>query len=133
MLKSGRRRESWLAAIILASLILRALIPVGFMPGHSGLELCPGGGTMAGMQDHTRSHPSNTNRHAAPDQPPHSTEHSGGCVFAASAAGLAPPSVPPSVVFKVVTSERPSILATAGFFIPTLLRSQSPRGPPKFS
>lgn len=133
MFALGRRRRSWWAAIVLPGLVLRALIPVGFMAGHSGLELCWGAGAMPGMEGHHHPHLSDHDRHDGPGHPSHSTEHGAVCVFAASAAGLAPPSVPASIVSVVVTSERLSLTASAERFIPTILRAQSPRGPPRLS
>jgi hypothetical protein len=38
---SGRKPNAWFAVLLLAALIARALVPLGYMPGPGGVMLCP--------------------------------------------------------------------------------------------
>jgi hypothetical protein len=38
---SGRKPNPWFAVLLLAALIARALVPLGYMPGPGGVMLCP--------------------------------------------------------------------------------------------
>jgi hypothetical protein len=54
----GPQRRRGLTLLVLPALLLRALIPAGFMPAHSGplaLEICPEG-FPAGLLLHLRHH-----------------------------------------------------------------------------
>ncbi len=114
-----------LASMVLPALVLRALIPVGFMPvsGNGGLtmELCPGAVAMAEVPFAQRHHGVGSGA-------------SGGaaralCVFAASAAPAVTPVVPPMSLIGPRT--RPAIqAATPSISLPSILRSQSARAPP---
>ncbi|MCX7056895.1 MAG: hypothetical protein NTZ79_06795 [Proteobacteria bacterium] len=127
-LVAGRRTRNWVAYALLAGLLVRALIPVGFMPGASGLEFCQGG-----MPSMAASMPAHHHHHAEGQQAPsHSTGHGEGCVFAGSAAGLAPPCVPSTAVPVQVATAYP-VPSTSIDSSPTILRAQSPRGPPALS
>ena len=133
MLGFRHARRHWLAAIVLSAVALRALIPAGFMPGAGGLEFCSGGlasmaSTMASMPGMAGHH----HHHADAGTPAKTAVHGEGCVFAGSAAGLAPPCTP--VVAVAVQSDATySIPASVIDWTPTILRAQSPRGPPAFS
>lgn len=127
----GRRRtRGWVAYALLAGLLVRALIPVGFMPGPSGLEFCQGGmPSMSAMA----SMPAHHHHHVEGQQAPsHSTGHGEGCVFAGSAAGLAPPCLPNTAVPVQVATAYP-VPSTSITSSPTILRAQTPRGPPALS
>ena len=115
-----RSRRRWIAAWLLPALCLRALIPVGFMPGsHTGfgvsLKLCDGmdmshgmGGSGSGGQG---------------------AHHEAPCAFAASALSAPPPSLPVTLhhVSESVCAMRAESFSTAMTILP---RAQSPRGPP---
>jgi hypothetical protein len=118
-----RRRSRLLLAGVLAALVLRALVPVGFMPVASAsgmaMELCPG-------------HAANASGHPGRAPGSHGEPNSGSgqlCSFAASAA---PPVAPaifilPTVARTLVaaaTISPASVLLLPGF------RAHSPRGPP---
>ena len=133
LFEAGRRRGNWLAAIVLPALVLRGLIPVGFMPGHSGLELCWGGITSSGVTLDGHPGPFHGDHRDGSGKPSQPSEHGAVCTFAASAAGLAPPSAHASVAPMWVSSELPGLRASAVLFTPTVLRAQSPRGPPSRS
>jgi hypothetical protein len=129
-----RHRLSW-ALLALPALLLRALIPPGFMPVAAeegfALEFCPGaaplppGIALASAHAHHRHHHS-------PDggrDPPSATHHTP-CLFAASAT-LAP--APTAVVLLAPQSpegDAHPLDLSAGPFVPSILRAQSPRAPP---
>lgn len=83
-LRTSRRRE-YVAAVALASFLLRALIPVGFMPaanGASPIILCSGWASTSTAADGDRS--------------PHRGAHHDGdlCPFALAASFASPPEPP---------------------------------------
>ncbi len=125
-LVTRRRIRNWVACALLAGLLGRALIPVGFMPGASGLEFCDGG--MPSMAASIHHHHYAEGQHA----PSHSTGHGEGCVFAGSAVGLAPPCVP-SAAGSVQAATAYPVPSSSLASSPTILRAQSPRGPPALS
>ena len=44
---SGRKPNPWFAVLLLAALLARALVPLGYMPGPGGVMLCPAYGPLA--------------------------------------------------------------------------------------
>ena len=129
-----RARRQSLAWLLLPALLLRALIPAGFMPvagaGGPYLEFCPGAGELppgvaaraAHASHHEHAHYGGDGR-GVPGAPHHQA-----CVFSsvAAAAFAAQPSdaLPPPA-----PSALPERIA-APVFLPAILRAQSPRGPP---
>jgi hypothetical protein len=121
-----RSRTRALLAAVLPALLLRALIPYGFMPvaGADGLalELCPGAAHSA-----TAGHAHEHHHHGSAGVLSGSAH--GLCVFAASAApALSPvvhPVLPPTI--RVCGAFRPSSEST---YLPSILRAQSARAPP---
>ena len=135
-------------ALLLLALLLRSVVPVGLMPvpaADGGVELAPcaghraltglsfgGAGKVAQPAGH--EHP----RDAAPD-PGHeggSHEHAGAgedsdaeCVYAGCANAGTPSTLP-----RIPTAQSPECFAivpvTGVFAAPTILRSQTSRGPP---
>jgi hypothetical protein len=124
----GHRRSSRgrFAALALVALAFRAVIPIGFMPAAAGLELCHGG--FAPAVESAR-----LPQHGDPGAPPAPHAHAEGCVFAASAAGLAPPAAAPAIVDTPTSRTRIEVPATASHAFPPLRRAHSPRGPPMLS
>jgi hypothetical protein len=122
------QRRAFLA--IFLGFLTRALIPAGFMPGASGLEFCSGGmrASVPAMAGHAHDH-----YHDGAGAPSGPTSHGDGCVFAGSAAGLAPLSAP--VVVAALPNATPSfeIPASAVTSNSPTPRAQSPRGPPALS
>lgn len=128
-----RVRRAWLLGLVLPALLLRALIPAGFMPapGAAGMSivLCPGEAALppgiTGPAHHAHGHVHHTgNSPAAPATPHHEL-----CLFAAAgAAPLAP--VLPTLVVEIPVPLRVQVLPASGVFSPSILRTQSPRGPP---
>jgi hypothetical protein len=122
-----RRRRRRLTAVLLPALLLRSLIPFGFMPiaSHGGLSigLCPGEGAMpaAGAAAHSQ--------HAHH----HSGTHPPQCLFAASTAPAFAPAVlaPPAPLADAAPRTAPDDACTVN--LPSIRRAQSPRAPPQFS
>lgn len=128
---SQQRARRRLLLLVLPALLLRALIPVGFMPiaGPAGptLGLCPGavqqGRAHAGHAAHGASH---THHHDGADT---GSAHHAPCLFSPGAsAGLA--ALPVAGALDHSMLEAPSLNSSAPPFIPAILRTQSPRGPP---
>src|ERR1700704_103846 len=110
----NRRRRELVTSILLVTLVLRALIPVGFMPASGegfSLTLCRAAFAASSATQDTGQHPGN---------PPH-TEH---CAF-----GNAPAAGPAMEVARVlptpVTAAEPILL-----FEPLRLNLGLVRGPP---
>ena len=126
------RNHRWVVLALAIGFFTRALIPVGFMPGTGGLMFCPGGMStpMAGSAGHHHHHHPGTGQQGSA---PASAGHGEGCVFAGSAAGLAPPaSLEPPLIAFTPTATRAAVDG-APRAIPTILRTQVPRGPPSLS
>ena len=131
MTKSLGSRRS-LALLVVCTLLLRGLIPQGFMPaagaGAFTVELCPAGGMMPpalAAYDAGGIHPRGAPRHSADPGGPHHAS----CVFstgasAAFAAALAV-SAPVAPLPARVTAP-----PGAREHVPAILRAQSPRAPP---
>jgi hypothetical protein len=125
-LSGMRRRSRALLALVLPALVLRALIPFGFMPvaGNGGptMELCPGA-------------------MAAGGHGPMHHEHGGGslpgaahalCVFAASAA----PALAPVVLAAAPaagSSAAGRAADPASLHLPSILRAQAASAPPSLA
>ena len=134
-LRSRRRR---LAALLLPALVLRALIPFGFMPvvagGGMAIGFCPGEAALPpGIAAAHHSHAPQLD-HQASHHGGHSGDAGGGahhapCLFAASAT----PAFTPAIIGLAADDSRaarPLPAAVAHLFLPTILRAQSSRGPP---
>jgi hypothetical protein len=132
-LRSRRR----LLALLLPALVLRALIPFGFMPVVAGggmtIGFCPGEvqppGIAAAHQisAHQDLHAGHHLGHGG--DPGSSGAHHAPCLFAASASPAFSPAVlalAPSDAHRA----QPVEALAARVFLPTILRTQSPRGPP---
>jgi hypothetical protein len=131
-----RRRRHRLTGLLLPALLLRALIPFGFMPvvtgGGLAIGLCPGAGLLpSGI---AAAHPSleAQHRHAghsggAPVAP--GGAHHAPCLFATSAtAAFAPAVLVPAADTAGLTLRGESTAERV--FPATILRAQSSRGPP---
>ena len=145
-LRAIRRR---FAAVLIPALLLRALIPFGFMPllGGSGLTIgfCPGEGALpaalaaANVQlEHAahaaplgHDHAAGGGAHGGAGDP-RRAGHEAPCPFAASAKPAFAP-----VVLVLATGDVPTAPSEASnaliVFLPTILRAQSPRGPPQIA
>ena len=133
-----RRRRCW-ALLALPALILRALIPPGFMPvaAEQGLsiEFCPDAGALPpgiALTASAHSHHHHHHQHAGgPDSS--SAAHHTPCLFTASAT-LAPAPVP-AALLGADPARHESVEPARGLqlHLPSIVRAQSPRGPPRFS
>ncbi len=133
-----RKRRRCLALAILPVLVLRALIPFGFMPVASGgtlsIEFCPGEGTLPpgivvhGAHAAHLAHAHHGAHHPGlPGEPADS--HHAPCLFALSAApALTPAAGAPTVLPPAATPL--AATPTSRVSIPAIVRAQSPRGPP---
>ncbi|HKD52859.1 MAG TPA: DUF2946 family protein [Steroidobacteraceae bacterium] len=132
---SCQRRRRRLALLVLPALLLRALIPAGFMPlaGSGGLYLgfCPGAGPLPPGLSAAATHASHL-EHAhhgghGPGIPDPVHQHPA-CLFSAGAAtafAAIPVVAPPALASLTSRAD-----FSAGIFLPAILRSQSSRGPP---
>jgi DUF2946 family protein len=129
---SQPRTRHRLALLVLPALLLRALIPVGFMPvaapGGAALRLCPGavgqGMVHAGHGAHDAPH---TQHHGGAD--PGSTHHTP-CLFSAGAStGFAALLAAPAL--EAAAPGAPAERLAARPFVPAILRAQGPRAPPR--
>ena len=141
MIRWGRKRASWWVALVLPGLLLRALIPVGFMPmfgpGLSArLTLCEGYAPIPSMpMDMSMDMPMGVpaQHHSggpAPGRngPPSNQDHST-CPYGTSPTLALLPAL--TDVPVTVPASAPSLISdpqVAHFEIAT--RAQSPRGPP---
>jgi hypothetical protein len=120
-----RRRGRRLTSVLLPALLLRSLIPFGFMPladaGGLAIGLCPGEGAIPAPI--TVAHSQHLHHHSGSHPPP--------CLFAVSAtpalasACLAPP-VP---LAEGARCAAPVSVGTLN--LPSIRRTQSPRAPPQ--
>lgn len=147
----ARRRTRWWVAIVLPGLLLRALIPIGFMPAFApgmavGLMLCegyapvapgtaamdmPSGMPSGGAMDMSMEMPSPGN---AADSAQHG--HSGGgshdhssCPYGASPAS-ASGATWASVSVRLQSLPQPALAAPQIRHVEIAPRAQSPRAPP---
>ena len=106
------------------ALLLRAVIPVGFMPlaGPAGAHLgfCPGAGPVPPAAGGHAHHPGGAPGSSGTHQP---------CVFSGGATTEFAAIL--SAVLATPTLQSPSERVTSLVFLPTILRAQSSRGPPR--
>ncbi len=122
-----RARSRALLAAILPALVLRALIPVGFMPVAASagpeIQLCPGIVSAAGVHSgHHHHHEAGSAEGSA-----HSL-----CVFAASAAPAVAP-VAATMPLRAVDGDCLALAHSSCLRLPSILRTQSARAPPVLS
>jgi hypothetical protein len=123
-------------ALLLPALVLRALIPVGFMPmagaGGVSLGLCPDAAAMPA--DMAGTDPAQPMHHGDHDAGvPFSGSHHAPCLFAASAGAG---STPAAVQLVAYISGVPQCALPAYYrpvSLPAVYRAQSARAPPQFS
>jgi hypothetical protein len=133
-LSSLRRNRRWLALLAVPALLLRAFLPVGFMPvaaANGWIGFCPGAGSLPPALSAPAAHPQH-HHHAsgggAPAQP--ATAHHAPCLFAATSLPTFTPALlglvsPPGTVATDLPAARPPSCAIA-----SVERTQSPRAPP---
>jgi hypothetical protein len=133
-----RRRGRRLTRLLLPALLLRALIPFGFMPVVAGggltIGFCPGeSAPLAALTAH-HSHSGQSGHQHAPHAGgdggiPGTAAHHAPCLFAASAT----PAFTPAILAVAVCGAGLALRhasASDTLFLPTILRAQSSRAPP---
>lgn len=118
--------RSPLFALLMAALLLRALIPAGFMPvqaaeGGVQLQLCTGYAPAALLADAGRQPASTGSGAGLVDHLP--------CAFAATALA-APPAVSAAILQLPAPQGLPVQAGPPSRAVPAITRSQSPRAPP---
>lgn len=129
-----RVRHGWFLLAVPA-LVLRALIPPGFMPVAAehgfALEFCPGAAALPPGAALLSAHAHHHHEHGGGHPGEHSSPaHHAPCVFAASAL-LGPLSSGVAAVAADTPEhavERPD--SGARLHVPSIVRAQSPRAPP---
>jgi len=127
---SARRRQLLLTLLVVPTLALRALIPIGFMPisDRDGIHIdfCPGEAQLPGVlaAAHLAHHHHGGAEHGRPAPMRYAP-----CLFALSAS----PAFAPAVAAAALIPPAASALAedpARRVFIPAIVRAQTPRGPP---
>jgi len=131
---SARQRQWLLAVLVLPVLVLRALIPIGYMPvserGGLYIDFCPGEAQPPGVlapQSLAHHHHHGGAGHGTPAPVSHAP-----CLFALSASPAFAPAVATAAVIppaSTVPAESPALRV----FVPAIVRAQSPRGPPQIA
>jgi len=126
MNRTAQRNISWLMVALLPALLCRALIPVGFMPmvgtdGALEMSLCPG--TVDAATFIAAAADPHAHHHG------HGAHHSDPCPYASSGTGL-PSAASSAATFIVTVDRQPLAKSSLEVFLPPILRTQSPRGPP---
>ena len=114
-------RNKFLSVTLLAVMLVRALIPPGYMPASEAglslsIRLCSGFAAEPAQP-------------AERGRPPSSPTHDSPCPFAMVGSVAPPPAILATVAALQPRSVQPMATATARA-VPAILRSQSPRGPP---
>ena len=131
------RRRRRLTLLVLPALLLRALIPAGFMPyaGAAGLHIgfCPAAGAMPPGVVYLPAHAAHVAHahHGNDGRGVPGTPHHPACVFSGGAATTFAVAAINALPTTGPTS--PPEYITAPIFLPTILRAQSSRGPPGIS
>lgn len=134
-LHPSMRRKRRLALLVLPALLLRALIPVGFMPlagaGGAYLGFCPGAGALPPSARELATHAAHlAHTHLAGGAPhaPGAINHHPACLFSAGATTAS--AVTPSAALASPVMAAPAERVASLVLLPAILRAQSSRGPP---
>ena len=123
------------------ALLLRGLIPAGFMPiadaGGLSIGFCPGAGPLPPAISAEVSHAAHGghashaahSHHAGGGSPDPGTAHHAPCLFSTGVTA-AFASAPAAATLAVPTLAAPVERPATAVFPPTVLRAQSPRAPP---
>jgi hypothetical protein len=129
-----RTRRQWLAWLLLPALLLRALIPAGFMPfaGPDGayLGFCPGSGALQPGESELATHASHgghTHHGAGAPGAPGTHQHPS-CLFSTGATTTFAATFGVALAPPVLSA--PAVRVASLIFLPAILRSQSSRAPP---
>ena len=131
---STRRRQWLLAALVLPVLVLRALIPIGYMPvsdrGGFRIDFCPGEAQPPGVLAALRL--AHHHHHGGADHGTPAPESHAPCLFALSASPAFAPAVAIAAIIPPAATA-PAESPALRVFVPAIVRAQSPRGPPQIS
>ena len=131
---STRRRQWLLAGLVLPVLVLRALIPVGYMPvsdrGGIHIDFCPGEAQPPGVL--TAQSPAHHHHHGGADHGAPAPESHAPCLFALSASPAFAPAVAVAAVIPPAATA-PAESPAHRVYVPAIVRAQSPRGPPQLA
>jgi len=128
-----RKKRRWLALLAVPALVLRALLPVGFMPvaaSDGWIGFCPDAGALPAAVAGHHHHHEHANGGGGGGQQDPSPAHHAPCLFAAGALPPVAPSVFVPGTASAARALRPATAAVASGSIPTIQRAQSPRAPP---
>jgi hypothetical protein len=133
---SARRRRVLLALLVLPVLVLRALVPVGFMPvsdrGGLHIDFCPGEAQPPGalaLQSLAHQPLAHHHHHGGADHGTPAPASHAPCLFALSASPAFAPAVASAAVIPPAAT-LPAESPTRRAFVPAIVRAQTPRGPP---
>jgi hypothetical protein len=132
-LRQSPRRSRRLLALMLPLVLLRLLIPAGFMPvaGAGGLAvgLCPGEAAMPpGYRGAHAGHQHHAERHGEGGAP--GGEHHAQCLFAASAVPAFTPTALATAAAPASAAQMRLPAQSRTVTIASIERAQSPRAPP---
>jgi hypothetical protein len=134
LIRWGRSRANWWVALVLPGLLLRALIPLGFMPNFGPdfsvrLTLCDGYAPVPSMaMDMSMDMPMGALTDAPGTGIPSHQEH-GTCPYGASPTLAALPAL--TAVSQTVQVSATSLISSPQVdYFELSARAQSPRGPP---
>jgi hypothetical protein len=120
------RRARSIALLALPALLLRLLVPAGFMPGIGEdesltMQVCHGAGS-GGLQM----------QQPAPDkaEEQNGADHSSPCLYAASSVAAPPPVIPTDTSGALIDRDPVAAARPAAPSLRSLHRAQAPRAPP---
>lgn len=123
----SRRHTRLIIALLLPLMVLRALLPAGFMPvaedGALRMAMCSDG-----LYPTTADH----HGHPSPAGDEQQSSGSGSCPFALAAVNAAPPALT-QIVARLDIDSGAASSAIAPVIVAATVRAQSARGPPSFS
>lgn len=120
------RRARSIALLALPALLLRLLVPAGFMPGIGDddsltMQVCHGAGT-GGLQ---MQQPASDKAQDKDD-----ADHSSPCLYAASSVAAPPPVTPTDTSHGLIDRDPVTAARPATPSLRSLHRAQAPRAPP---
>jgi hypothetical protein len=133
----------WLLGALLVALIVRSLIPAGFMPATDrpfSFQICPDGYPAHLLKpaagdphaDHHHPHDANDDTSGG-DTHRHSSAGSEHCAFAATAGAAGPLAWASALFVAAPALEKPEFFYVSPSLPPLSFRVQQPRGPPALS
>lgn len=116
-------------------MLLRALVPVGFMPVATaeglGLEFCPDAGPLPAAASAAADPHAHHHHHGSGGASDSSAAHHHvPCLYAASATLASAPADTAVAALQVPARAPCDARVSARPFVPSIVRAQSPRGPP---